>query len=150
MSEQIILRPDSGTARGPNCNFVTIGATPHEAVDEVVADDGTTATGNRANEPSGCPNTAWQSHSFFFPTASAIPLGSRINSVSVLTRHRGYDGSGSDPGLELRVELDGNVETAIAAVDAWTDRTRVFTTDPDTGNAWEIAELDNLEARLEI
>jgi len=115
-----------------------IGAPTHwEAVDEEVADDATTHVGSDVGGRTD----------LFQLTASGLPTGTPINSVTVYERVREEGGMGDD---DWQIVIKSGTTTTYSSQfeesSSWVYRSYQWTTDPNTGEAWTVAAVDALQA----
>jgi hypothetical protein len=129
-----ILRP-SGAGDETNIQNVTGAGTHWEAVDEAVADDGTTTVHHDTDSTSARDLYAVQN--------SSVGAGT-INSVTIYIR-----GEGSTAWFKSALKTNGTVyesaQFTTAGDDTWETKSTAYNTNPQTTAAWTWAEVDAMQ-----
>lgn len=137
------LRPN---AAGDECNITkeSGAACPdhYQNVDEAVADDNTTHVGDNP--------TAYRRDLYALANSSGAGT---INQIEVFGRFQHRTNIPTQEHAKICIKTGGTVfEQAyqLAAAGTWTDKSKVWATNPDTGNPWTWTEIDSLQVGCSV
>jgi hypothetical protein len=146
LPQPALSSPDLATLRpnGPG-NYTEfdnlVGAPTHwEAVDDVTPDDDSTYVDSATADD----------RDTYALTASGIPPGSTINSVTVYVYVKRLGSQQKKFWIMIRSGTTDSLSNSKNAKNKYDSFDHVWTTDPNTGSAWTLAAVDALEAGVKV
>ena len=126
------LRPN---AAGASATCVKSGCTSNwECVDEAVSDGDTTYC--------QCDYNGKDLHNI---DNSALGAGTTINKVTLHAIIKRYDATYNHGYIGIKSDSTESWSDLITLPESWTEETKEYTTDPNTGSAWTVAAINALQ-----